>query len=407
LAADSAVTRSVAEDSQLLEAPKDTTSFGELNVYESNRTVGEGALKIINLGQVAVAMCGDLRVGRSVVRTLNTAMEHGKDPQEALRVAVRTNGPFDDPERTIQLIVASPSSPKPTLLAFNSDGNQAIQEVQEGCAIHFGSLSPAYKSVTPQFIELLRGFTLKPQQLLVGTLALLQSYGIHEHILEEGVGGAFCGLLVQENSIEWQKDILFCIHRGMDQNFNMVSSIVRDDVLVVRSTLNNRCSYFGDSLNSGLDEKWRAEWWDPAFEFAKHGKFDFIVLLNTQFRIVTVIEMLKQQTSKHYRIVPAKGQRPEEAFRLDFAFSPTLTEDMIEPIADRNDGSMPLKFNWYPYEVANENGVLAKIRDRIVEGFIDQLALVIVGIIMMTLAYIYREWVLSLLSRLLTAFPIQ
>jgi len=52
-------------------------------------------------------------------------------------------------------------------------------------------------------------------------------------------------------------------------------------------------------------------------------------------------------------------------------------------------------------------GLLAKIRDRIVERFIDQLALLIVGIIMMTLAYIYREWVLSLLSRLLTAFPIQ
>ncbi len=52
-------------------------------------------------------------------------------------------------------------------------------------------------------------------------------------------------------------------------------------------------------------------------------------------------------------------------------------------------------------------GLLAKIWDRIVEGFIDQLALLIVGIIMMTLAYIYREWVLSLLSRLLTALPIQ
>ncbi len=52
-------------------------------------------------------------------------------------------------------------------------------------------------------------------------------------------------------------------------------------------------------------------------------------------------------------------------------------------------------------------GLLAKIWDRIVEIFIDQLALLIVGIIMMTLAYIYREWVLSLLSRLLTALPIQ
>jgi len=52
-------------------------------------------------------------------------------------------------------------------------------------------------------------------------------------------------------------------------------------------------------------------------------------------------------------------------------------------------------------------GLLAKIRDRIVERFIDHLALLIVGIVMMPLIYIYREWVLSLLSRLLTAFPIQ
>ncbi len=354
LAADSALTvENPAEVAHQPDSPKGKTSFGELNVYESNRSVQEGALKIINLGRVAIAMCGDIGLCRTVISTLSGAMDHTNNPAEALEIAVSTNGPFNDPNRSIHLVVAFPSSPKPTLLAFNIDGDQSIREVQEGSAVHFGSLKSAFRGVGPQMLHALRIFASEPQRFLVSGLAFLQSYGIHRYLLEEGVGGAFCGLLVRKDSIEWQSDILFCMHKGIDPNINMVSSIVRDNVLVVRSNLINSCKYFGDSLNKGLNEEWRAKWWDPAFEFTSYGKFDYIVLLNTCFHTLTVIEMLKQQRSAHFRISPEAGQRSEVAFRLNLAFSPMLTKAMTEPPEDQHNGTLPVKFNWFPYEVAD------------------------------------------------------
>ncbi len=326
-----------------------TSSFGERSVYEPQRTVIEGVQKLINLGDAAVAICGDYGLCREVVTTFKDALSIVDDPRMALEVAVKSNGPFNDPNRQVHLIVAFPESPKPALLAFNIEKDQIIHEVQTDHLVQFGSIDPAHKSVSPQMIKRLRSLDFQSDQLLVCTLAFLQSYGIHSYLLEHGVGGTFSGLTIGGRSIEWQKDILFCLHNVDNPDVNLVSSIVRDHVLVVRSTLSNSCNYFGDSLTGGLNDDWKARWWDPAFEFPKGGQFDFVVLLNTRFRIITVVEMLKHLTSAHLRISPVLSEGSGDLM-LNLASSPVLTEAMMEPLQNRHDGSMGVKFNWFPYE---------------------------------------------------------
>jgi hypothetical protein len=69
-----------------------------------------------------------------------------------------------------------------------------------------------------------------------------------------------------------------------------------------------------------------------------------------RLRIVTVVEMQDNLDSAYLRIRPMAPVSEEEAFRLDLAFSPRLNEAMSVPVSDRRDGSLPLRFNWFPLE---------------------------------------------------------
>jgi hypothetical protein len=352
LAADSAITVDEPLDHyRPTLSQRGSTSFGELNISTPNVSVYEGILKIINLGSAAIAMCGDVSLCRSVIGKLKEALSQINDPRKALRIAISDNGPLSDgPAREIGLLMAFPQSPTPVLLSYNADGYKRIIEIDDNFLVQMGSLEDKFKSITPQMISELKMFHAEPHRYLVGCLAFLQSYGIHNYVLEHGVGGTFCGLLTGEDEIEWQKDILFCLHNGRDPNIHMVSSIIRDHVHVVRSNITNSCRYFGDSINEGLSSSWRVKWWDQAFEYIKGGQFDFIVLLNTQYKIITVVEMLKQRKSQYLRIRPSPPLGPDESFRLDLALSPLLTKAMVEPIENRHDGSFPVKFNWFPFQ---------------------------------------------------------
>lgn len=195
-------------------------------------------------------------------------------------------------------------------------------------------------------------FKAEPDRLLVGALAIIQSYGIHDYLLQGGAGGSFVGLRIGPNIIQWQQDLLFILQADLDPTVDMISSIIRDNVIIVRSNVTNACRYFGDSINNGLSEEWRRRWWDAAFDCTEQGHFDFVILLNITARIVTVVEMQQKNQSEHFRIYATKNERPEEAFRLNMAMSPVLPRAATERLPDLRDGSIPFKFNWFPFSRA-------------------------------------------------------
>jgi hypothetical protein len=207
--------------------------------------VYEGALKLINLERAAIAMAGDSALAQAIAGTFKEAFQLTDNPREALHIAIMSNGPFSS-ERSCTLVVAFPNSPTPTLLSFNLNNDQTIIDHREDCFLPIGSIPIWYKNASFSIIELVgAGFCNKPSWFLTSVLAFVQSYGIHEYILEQGVGGAFCGLFIGEHSIEWQSDLLFLLYdRGRDPNINAVSSIVRDHVLVVRSLYNELVASF-------------------------------------------------------------------------------------------------------------------------------------------------------------------
>jgi hypothetical protein len=178
----------------------------------------------------------------------------------------------------------------------------------------------------------------------------VQSYGIHSYILEQGVGGAFCGLFIGERSIEWQPDTLFLLYdRARDENINMVSSIVRDHVFVVRSTFDEHTGYFFNTISCASVDDWIAKWLIPAHTFLNDGRFDFIVLVSRRFRIITVIEMFKHRSNQFLSITPLASERALGQIGLELEFSPQLSQIMDDLGPNADDGGIPGVFNWYPY----------------------------------------------------------
>lgn len=368
LVADTAITvEDVSGQSSSREQAASVTSFGEKDVSEPGRVVYEGVLKTINLGRAVVLMCGDVRLARSVIGSIERCLQAGLDGTQAFQQAIVDNGPFDDSERQIHLIVAFPEHPQARLLAFNIDGDLQIHEVPDETAVQFGSMPSKYKSIFPQMINTLKIFAGEPDRFLTGILGIVQSYGLHDYLMENSVGGTFCGAVVGSSDIRWQKDILYVLHKSQalpttdkaPHIIEMITSIVRDHVLVVRSNITDSCRYFGDSINRGLDENWRAKWWDLCFDFTSHGRFDYVVALNTDNRVVSVVETLGHLRTKHLRISPKGPQSKEEAFRLDVAFSPQLFKVMIQPDPPPRVEAIFQRFNWFPYEPPEESGNLS------------------------------------------------
>ena len=237
----------------------------------------------------------------------------------------------------------------PSLLAFNIEGDQSIHEVKDQTIVQFGSAPILYKTLSAQFLTNIKVFEADPTRMLVSALAIIQSYGIHDYLIPHGIGGCFVGLSVDHNQIRWQPDVLYVLHRNLDPHLSMISSIVRAHVLVVRSNLTHKCLYLGDSLNAGLNDEWRRRWWDAAFAFTQQARFDFVVLLNTAARVITVVEMLRQRESEYFRIDSSPQEDIEKAFRINMAMSPVVSQAVIRRTPDRQDGSVPFSFNWFPF----------------------------------------------------------
>jgi hypothetical protein len=195
-------------------------------------------------------MAGNSSVAESIADTFKEALRQTDDPRAAFDHAVNSNAPFDA-QRSCSLVVAFPNSPTPTLLSFNLHNDQRIIEECQDCFLAIGSIPQKYKDLSFHIIEAMaQHFRNEPARFLISIFAIVQSFGIREYLLEKGVGGAFCGLFIGQHSIEWQKDILFILHNeARDPDMKVVTSIVRDHVLVVRSMFDNTTLYLVSSLS--------------------------------------------------------------------------------------------------------------------------------------------------------------
>ncbi len=341
IAADSMLTGAVTSiDAQ--------SSFGESQICEGGNSVAERALKITVDEDLAIGLCGDFRVARGLASSVIRSYRRLRDPKAALQEMVASNGPFPR-GCDAQLIVAWKGRPGPRLFCFNHDGSATLREAGTGEGFQLGSARAMHKGMTWELLKPLVALEDQgPAVHLTATLGLLQSYGIHDYLLPDGVGGSFTGLTVTREAIAWQPDLLYLIDEPGKDIWSGVATCVRDHNLIVNSTITNGARVFATNVNSDNDlAQWFKRWGQFAQSYITDKLFDFVVLLGLTRWVVVVIEMRRASESKMLRFHADSAAKDGVSwFELHTDMIAALRRGFSKPKPHARD----FRFGFEPYE---------------------------------------------------------
>lgn len=307
------------------------TSFGELHTESPSRNVEETALKIINTTNAAFSFAGSTKVGYSFIDSFESASRAGQPVREAFRTAIVSNTPFQQ-GFSVSMLCAFSEKGSQCLTSFNADNDLRCVEHKDGDIVQLGSLmGGVIEQLSEEYIKKIGQVHLDGEFMLTCAMALCQSYGLRANLIQFGVGGSFSGGFLDEAGFHWQPDIGYQVYAA-GGNVPMstsegVSAIVRDDVLVVRSTLADGPPRLfshakGESLDSIRNRAKKAD--DECLELLRAQQLEYLVFLNSHFPIVAVIQMNRK--IEHRNVVLHPLGTPSTSGRATFtaSVSPSL-----------------------------------------------------------------------------------
>ena len=177
---------------------------------------------------------------------------------------------------------------------------------------------------------------------------MLQSYGIHDYLLPNGVGGFFTGLSVTSEAIEWQPDLLYLIDEPNKDICSGVATCMRDQYLIVNSTITNEPRVFVTTADGETDlARWSKEWEQFAKAYITNKLFDYVVLLGLEHRVVIVIEMRRKLESRALRF---HADSPTEEGVTWFELRTDMISMLRRGFSQPEPDTLDFRFQFVPYE---------------------------------------------------------
>jgi hypothetical protein len=351
LCADSAVT--TFDDNSSV---KSSTSFGEASVNKSGLQVQESGLKLVNLGRAVVALAGDYSAARKILITLADELKHVDDVQTAFATSIK-EVMADADARAVSLMLAAPSQPEPLLLAYDSiSALDTIHIVEDTVGVSYGSLEYAPREHARSFIGAF--MTLDPRAQLPCALGVLQALGVNTNILEQKVGGAFCGVDVDSSSIRWQGDTLYVVHQPGTYWCKQVLTCVRGNAVMIESGITDSTKVLADHLSGGISEHHINDAVNEIREIVVGCKYDYITFLMAGRPISVVVEMQKHHECKHLRFPSGSLEELPGDVPLHFEFQ--VSKELMQKIASADCGektpdSVTRACFFFPYQPVPQN----------------------------------------------------
>jgi hypothetical protein len=240
----------------------------------------------------------------------------------------------------VQLAVAY-FDERPQLLYF--DGQNKVDDTQR--IVHLGSAPPGYKAVNERWLEDLVGVPgFESSSRLATMQGVLQSHGILNTTLQQGIGGAFAGLYVDSSGGHWQPDLLFI----EDGTTRFVSSCIRHDCFLINSPVlgESRCflTYIPPRTEESLREQ-TSRAIAEATENKRAALYDYAFIMNTSARSLTLIHMNKQL---RHRLLWIETSPMAEGSSTTIRIYPALRD-----VLNRTDQGMVV----FPYKSPDETEI--------------------------------------------------
>jgi hypothetical protein len=324
LIADSAITRPTPPFST-------QSSFGQAHRQVRDEHVEEGLLKVAPIGEnAAIAFAGDVGLAQQILELLVAHWpSFGNDLGEVHRVLSATFPLDRAPD--VAFLLAWRSDTGPRLSQWESRHGFTVLD-GDSCAI--GSIGNYHRTLTSHALQQIRNLNVPQEDVLPAITALVQSFGVHDDLIEQNVGGAVFGLAVDSDGVHWQSDTGYLIYSCLVQQPEFVSASVRDNTLVIHSSITRETIAMMNSAAPDL-QTWLATWDARIAEDNKTDHFSIVVCIRREDRLITVIEREPGRAGPFMRFRFAEGQR-----MLDF--TKEIGKVLDQPLEPTPDG-LPFK----------------------------------------------------------------
>ena len=289
------------------------TSFGEVHAHNDEASVEERALKVFNLGKAALTFSGDVEIGYDFIGIVHQVLVSGEEPLRAFEVGAQSIGSSTSAQK-VSVLMTSFYDGKPKLTSFQGG------QIQRNCKlVQFGAIGPGGSDYATELVSLAKLHTPNVATQLACVLANIQSFSIRDCLIDKrGIGGVFSGLSISKESVKWHPDMvymlanddMFAVDGETDGEAQAVLSIVRDDIHLVRSPFTGGTVAFSNSPDRKVDHQSLIKRSNAIarelYQIESEKRFDFVALIHTVRPIVAIIEMQKNQCTRHLGFVQGR-----------------------------------------------------------------------------------------------------
>lgn len=314
------------------------SSFDELHDRVGDKYVQETLLKLVRIGRrCAAAFSGDVATASNIMSVMKQRFECGGTIQNALYSAVASIGPFV-PERPVSLLIAEYGDQGPSLKLWCSDRAEKIEEIEAG---EIGSLQNYHSTFAKSALSILSQGRVEEKRLLPIMSAVVQTYGIHDNMIQQNIGGLIFGIQVCSEGVLWQEDTNYFLYPDSLSSLTYVSAFVRDDVVVVNSSITKATNCFANSVNTVEVLEWKSKWLEYIQSHINSSHYRYWVFISSSWKSITIVRIEDVATPNKYFSLTFKGDG-----LFDFGMSPELRNVLLAPMEKEGHEGVPFRLNF-------------------------------------------------------------
>lgn len=307
---DSAVTTSIDQRNG---ESNGTTSFGERQGrLDNGNYVYERAYKIFSKSNIAYSLAGDAKFGTEFINDVIFRIEIGLNVESSIKGAI-DNYPDFKFKPSIEVTIAFYDE-HPQIVTVKNKRLTCV-EFEEGLVLT-GSPTKELINYTNTFYTVFMKDYLKiplgsvsDEELLVKMIALLQSYGIHNYTIENGIGGAYTGLSVTDSGVKYQPDICYLIsgeNPAFDSQKIAAVNANEHSVCIINTDISDIVI---SNENSDITELCQNSFLVNSRNKFDRGEYKYFIFMNIYCHIVCIVNM---NFSRHHLLLSLDVRKDKE-----------------------------------------------------------------------------------------------
>lgn len=342
LCADMAITQIGAN---LSNEKREYTVFDEKIVSSNNKIVRDTLPKIVKISDyIMLGFSGDVRIANALIEDLILRLEfteiNSNDDFENLLNLSVSNCLFGIARQDVQLITTAIINEKPVIFAYNHDNKKTIQKIDD--IVQIGSLSQnAIYSASSHFIaSALAQGSLPVQRMLPCVTAFIQSYGVHDPLMEfYGVGGAITGAYLSPAGITWQENTIYILYDNLSSDLSLINILNIDGTILTRNS-NGDYHVFVNGNNPSEFSTFDKSTINKIKSILNQDVYTYVSFIHKKHRKVVVLERAPLAKNSKYFELKILNETD-----VSITIGPELSGALMQELNSYKD-SIPFKFSF-------------------------------------------------------------